>query len=183
MLVEPPGPQLLAGRTSTDRLRLAAAAAALVLAATSSGEVVALAVLLGVVAGDVFAFAACLLGAMAVVARWGTGSLPALAGGQAVAGAAGLFGSGAAVGSAWYAGAAFVLASPGGWLAVPFGVAAGAVVAGPAVLSLATAGERLAAAVVGVGVAVLLPRFVPRRLAVRVGAALGLLAAVLAAGR
>lgn len=182
MLVEPPRSQLLAGRTRTDRLRLAAAAAALVLAATSSGEAIVLAVLLGAVAGDVFAFGAVLLAALSVVTRWGTGSLAALAGGQAVVGPAGLFGTGAAVGSAWYAGVAIVLVSPGGWLAVPFGVAAGLLVAGPAIASPATAGVRAAGAVAGVGAAILCPRVVPARLAGRVAVAFGVLALVLAVG-
>jgi hypothetical protein len=153
-----------------------------VLAATSSGEAIVLAVLLGAVAGDVFAFGAVLLAALSVVARWGTGSLAALAGGQAVVGPAGLFGTAAAVGSAWYAGVAIVLASPGGWLSLPFGVSAGLLVAGPAVASPATAGVRAVGAAVGVAAAVLAPRLVPTRLAVRVAFALAALAVALAVG-
>src|SRR5437764_13550503 len=101
--MEPPGPQLLAGRTGSDRLRLAAAAAALVLAITSSGDVLVMAALLGTVTGDAIAFAAVLLASLSVLARWGTGSLAAVAGGQAVLGAAGVYGTAAAVGPAWSA--------------------------------------------------------------------------------
>ena len=183
MLVESPGPQLLAGRTGTDRLRLAAGAAALVLALTSSGDVLVVAVLLGAVAGDALAFAAVLLAAMAVLARWGTGSLAAVAGGQAVLGAAGVYGTAAAVGSSWYAALTVALASPGGWLSVPFGAVAGLLVAGPGVTGAANGLVRVAGALAGVAAAAVAPRFLPARLAVRVGVALGALALLLAVGR
>jgi hypothetical protein len=153
-----------------------------VLAAASSGDALMVAVLLGAVAGDVFAFGAVLLAATAVLARWGTGSLAALAGGQAVLGPAGVHGTGAAIGSAWYAGAAIVLASPGGWPAIPFGAAAGLVIAGPAVTSVATGATRLGAAALGITAALLVPRFLPARLAGRVGVAFGVLALLLAVG-
>jgi hypothetical protein len=65
---------------------------------------------------------------------------------------------------------------------VPFGAAAGLVVAGPSVTSIASAATRLGAAAVGVGAALVVPRILPARLAVRVGVALGLLALVLAVG-
>jgi hypothetical protein len=140
------------------------------------------AALLGAVAGDAVAFAAVLLAALSVLARWGTGSLAAVAGGQAVLGAAGIYGTAAAVGSAWYAALTVVLASPGGWLSVPFGAVAGLLVAGPGATGAATGLTRSAGALGGVAAAVLLPRYVPARLAGRVGVALGVLALVLAVG-
>ena len=182
MLVEPPRPQLLAGRTGTARLRLAAAAAALVLVGTSSGDVFVVAVLLGAVASDAIGFGALLLATVATVARWGSSGLPALAGGQAVLGAAGVYGTAAAVGSAWYAAATFALVSPGSWLAVPFGATAGLLVAGPGALSGRLALVRAAGALGGVAVALLVPRLVPSRLAARVAVALGALALLLAVG-
>jgi len=141
------------------------------------------AALLGMAAADATAFAAVALAAVAMMVRWGSGSLSALAGGQAVLGPAGLAGSGAAIGAAWYAAVATVLASPGGWLAFPFGAAAAVIVAGPAAVSAGSAAERAGAAVVGVGLALLVPARVKQSLALRVAVAFGALAVALAAGR
>jgi len=142
--------------------------------------VLVVAALLGAATGDAAAFAAVLLAALSVLARWGTGSLAAVAGGQAVLGAAGVYGTAAAVGSSWYAALTVALASPGGWLSVPFGAVAGLLVAGPGVTGAATGLTRLAGVVGGVAAAVLVPRFAGGRLAPRVGVALGALALVLA---
>jgi hypothetical protein len=182
VLVEPPRPKLLAGRTGSARLKLAAGAAALLLAATSSGDLLVVAVLLAAVAGDGVGFVALLLAALATMARWGGSGLPAVAGGQAVLGAAGVYGTAAAAGSAWYAAAAIALVSPGGWFAVPFGATAGLLVAGPAAVSGRLGLVRAAGAVVGMAAALLVPRLVPWRLATRVGVALGALALLLAVG-
>ena len=182
MLVEPPRPKLLAGRTGSARLRLAAVAAALLLAATSSGDVLVVAVLLGAAAGDGVGFVALLLAALATLARWGTSALPAVAGGQAVLGAGGVYGTAAAAGSAWYAAAAVVLVSPGSWFGVPFGVTAGLLVAGPAAVSGRLGIVRAAGAVGGMAAALLVPRLVPWRLATRVAVAFGALALLLGVG-
>src|SRR5207253_8473229 len=100
-------------------------------------------VALALAAGSVLG-ALALVGALGGVAlRWGSSSLGAVAGAQAVLGPAGWTGSAAAVASAWTAAAAVVLASPGErvpglprWLgplaaAVPFGLVTAVVAVGP----------------------------------------------------
>lgn len=153
MLVEPPGADVSARRPhpliglDIPTARLAALAAAAVAAVASRGDVLLLGVVLGVGAGSVVAGAAGVLAGVAVLVRWGSPSLGALAGAQAVLGPAGTTGSAAAAASAWCAASALVLVvrplapDPGGarWLrvgvvlasTVPFGLAAADVVAGP----------------------------------------------------
>jgi hypothetical protein len=115
-------------------------AAAAVVALVSRGDVVVLAVLLGLAAASAIAGAAAAVALGAATVRWGTSSLGAIAGDQAVLGVAGATGSSAAIASAWIAAVALLLAVPprpsvAGWRgrvhAVPFGLAAAAVVAGP----------------------------------------------------
>src|SRR5436190_13971425 len=92
-------------------LRVAALGAAFVLAVVSRGDVVVLAALLGLGVGRP-ASALATAGALgATLVRWGSPSLEAIAGAQAVLGPAGWTGSNAAVAAAWLAGAALVLAS------------------------------------------------------------------------
>ena len=108
------------------------------MAASSTGDALLLGVLLGVAAGRVAAGVAAVLALGSVLLRWGSPSLEALAGAQAVLGPAGTVGTTAAAASAWCAAAALVLAAPRleqqlPWrvgAAVPFGVAAAAVVVG-----------------------------------------------------
>lgn len=113
MLVEPPRPVVppRAGLTisSVDRLRTAAAAAALVLAVTSRGDALGLAVLLAVVAWRPLAAAAAGAALVAVSWRWGSTSLEAIAGAQAVLGPAGVVGPTRAAVGAWLAAGAIVL--------------------------------------------------------------------------
>ena len=159
-------------------LRLTAAGAAVVLAVSSTGHVAVLAVLLAVLVGQPAAVGAVLLAGIALLERWGTPSLDAVAGAQSVLGPGGFVGPRAAAASAWFAALALVLASPrlasddadsaampgptrrrlppGGALvaALALGAAAAAAVAGPdfetgGLLRLgATAGAVLVAAVV-----------------------------------
>jgi hypothetical protein len=82
------------------------------LALASSGHVVALAVLLSVVVAHPAAVGAVLLAGLAVLQRWGTPSLDAIAGAQSVLGPGGVVGPQAAATSAWFAAAALVLATP-----------------------------------------------------------------------
>lgn len=72
----------------------------------------ALAVLLAVVVASPAAVGAVLFAGLAVLARWGTASLGAVAGAQSVLGPGGVVGPAAAAASAWLAAAALVLASP-----------------------------------------------------------------------
>ena len=114
MLVEPPGPVLppRAGLTiSADRLRTAAAAAALVLAVTSRGDALGLAVLLAVVAWRPVAAAAVGLALVATSWRWGSTSLEAIAGAQTVLGPAGVVEPTSAAAASWLAAGAIVLAA------------------------------------------------------------------------
>jgi hypothetical protein len=121
--------------------RTALLAAALVLAATSRGDVVVLTLLLGFGAGrraSGFASGAALAAALV---RWGSPALGAIAGAQAVLGPAGWTGSPFAVASAWFGAVALVLAAVSfdrssmvatGLSVAPFAIAAADVVVGPA---------------------------------------------------
>jgi hypothetical protein len=121
--------------------RAALLAAALALAVTSRGDVVLLALLLGFGAGRRASGLAAGAALAAVLVRWGSPALGALAGAQAVLGPAGWTGSSAAVASAWLGALALVLAADSlddtsivvTVLSVaPFAVAAADVVVGPA---------------------------------------------------
>lgn len=150
--------------THTDLVRSSAAAAAVVLAVLSLGDALVLAVVLVV--------AAWRLPALAVVPallasswRWGSTSLEALAGAQAVLGPAGLVGPGTAAAASWLAGFAILLAIPGlaprprvGGITDPGGdphapnprLGSNLLRAGPLLVALAT-GVTVAAVVVGPG--------------------------------
>jgi hypothetical protein len=134
-----PVPETATSAGDLPVLRLALGAGALVVAVASRGDVYVLAVLLGFAAGRRRAGLAVALALVASSVRWGSPSLGAIAGAQAVLGPAGWTGSAAAVGSAWFAAAALVLAAAPidrGWpwrmaSVAPFGLAAADVVAGP----------------------------------------------------
>lgn len=87
-------------------------AAALALAVLSRGDALVVAALLGAAAWHLPSAGAVLAALVASSWRWGSTSLEALAGDQAVLGAAGLVGPGRAAASAWLAALAVVLASP-----------------------------------------------------------------------
>jgi hypothetical protein len=148
VLLEPPGPNLppRAGLTISglDLLRGAAAAAALVLALLSRGDTLVLAALLVVMSWRLSAAAIAVPALVAASWRWGSTSLEALAGAQAVLGPAGLVGPTKAAAAAWLAAVALVLLVPArasssaGQVVTSVaigasGAAAALVVAGPAI--------------------------------------------------
>lgn len=147
-------------------VRLGLVAAVVTMVATSTGDVLVLGVALGLLAADGVTGATAVLAGLATVARWSSSSVGALAGGQAVVGAAGWTGAWPSVLSSWVAALALVLVCPRGRAeAVAFGVVAAALVAGPAVGgSLATLAFRVGASAVGVVAASLAARRSPRRL-------------------
>lgn len=199
--LEPPGshvPALTGTLAALGPLRLGAAGAAGVLALSSTGHVLALAVLLAVLVAQPAAVGAVLLAGIAILQRWGSPSLEAVAGAQSVLGPGGLVGPQAAAASAWLAGIALVLAAArptgidpddaptgtgkprlgGGTLvtSLALGAAAAAAVAGP---DFSSAGVlRLATTIVAVSVATIVASL---RLP-QVTAALALVAGLLAAG-
>ena len=149
MHVEPPGPHLHRGQAASslnaEDLRLAAAAGAGALVLTGRGDAFLLAALLALTALDplqsrvhsrLFSpamYSGVTVGAVAgaLVARWGTSSLPAIGGAQAVLGPAFLVEPVLGAIAVLLAAASLVLVAPGGLLASVFGAVAGIVVAGP----------------------------------------------------
>ena len=185
MLLEPPRADLRHRQVAflgLSPLRAGLAVAAALMAATSVGDVLLVAVALAVVAADVVVGAGVLLAAASVVIRWGSSSLGALAGNQAVLGGAGWSGSIAAAASAGCAAGAVLVATPPGVLpALAFGLGAATVVAGPGIGG--AVGVRVAASIVGVGVAWLLGRLASPPWTRGVAAAAGALAVAMAALR
>ena len=184
--MEPPGADVRGGpeadqvRLSAGPLRLGAAAAAVVLPLTSSGEVVLLACLLGFVAADVLAAVATAAALLALAVRWGSTSLDAISGAQSVLGPGGTVGSLPEVAASWSAATALVLAAPRGWWpAAAFGTTAALAVAGtsgdPADVAL-----RLVACAAGVAVTMAAGRRAATGTARRAAVAAGAAALVLA---
>lgn len=163
LFVEPPGPELPVRSILNDlgprAIYLALAAATVVLGVSSRGDALVLASVLAGVVGLRVAASAVVLAVIASSWRWGSTSLEALSGAQAVLGPAGGVGPATAALGSWLAGVAilFALARPTeveGWFgavevarAAAAGVAVSAVLAGPA-----PGGDLLARAVVGLGV-------------------------------
>ena len=141
MLLEPPGPHVPPRRrlSTPALLRLAAATTALVLAVSSRGDAIGLAVALGLSAWRP-APAIAVAGALTATSwRWGSSSLEAISGAQAVLGPAGWVGPPLAATGSWLAAAAIVAACPSRaargqrlLAALASGAAAAVVVAGPA---------------------------------------------------
>lgn len=150
------------------------------------------------------AVGAVLFAGLALLERWGTTSLDAVAGAQAVLGPGGVVGPPAGAASAWCTAAALVLASP--WVegsdasegrrrrrpspaalvvALATGGAAAAVVAGPGLGAdpALRLGATVAAVVVATVVASLRSRHVTAALALAAGVSAAALAAVVATGR
>ena len=122
-------------------MALGSATGAALLAVTVTGDALFLGVVLGVAALDAVAGATAVLAGIGVLGRWGSTSLAALAGGQAVLGPAGWTGPATAVLSSWAAAAALVLVAPRERVpAAAFGLFAAAVVAGPAVTDVSDVG-------------------------------------------
>ena len=113
MLVEPPRSDLPAGHrlSAESALRLALAAAAVLLAVLSRGDAVVLALVLAVAVWRPLPAAALVAALAASSWRWGSTSMEALAGDQAVLGPAGWVGPGAAAAGSWLAAVALVVAA------------------------------------------------------------------------
>ena len=149
--------------------------AATVAALLSRGDALVLALLLTLATFDLIAGLAAVLAALAVLARLGTTSLAAMAGAQAVLGPAGASGPGLAALSAWLGAAALVVACPGEWTALPFGLAAALIVNGPAAGSGSAFIVRVLAMVAFVDLALAAGRWWPRAVTRPVGVTLGAL--------
>ncbi|HVF75945.1 MAG TPA: hypothetical protein VM938_12945 [Acidimicrobiales bacterium] len=120
---------------------------------TSTGDAFLLALLLGFAARSRLVGATTTAVAVALLARWGSSSLAAAAGAQAVLGPAFLLLPVPSMASTWLAAAALLLVAPVGWLAPLFGATAGLVAAGPGVTSPLDALVRLAALAAGAALA------------------------------
>lgn len=144
-----------------DELRSAAGVGAAALTLTSSGEVVLLAALLGLAAGELMAAVVAMLATGAVALRWGTTSLEAITGAQSVLGPGVTVGPIAAVAATWCAAAALVLVRVRGWGALVFGITAGLVAVGPGPGTLDLALLRGGAAVFGAALAMGAQRWAP----------------------
>ncbi|MGQ0616196.1 MAG: hypothetical protein ACT4PW_04270 [Acidimicrobiia bacterium] len=179
------------GGPPADRVALLAGATAVVVASQGDVVLLAMALVVGLRRPSATVAAAGALAATAV--RWGTTSLDGIAGAQSVLGPGAVTGPTLAIASAWSAAAALLLAAPGpvaalfarwgGAIAVPFGLTAGLVLAGPGTggpLAL-RAGAGLVAVAIGVRV-VAARQATPDldRRAGRAGALLGVAAVVLA---
>ena len=156
MQVEPPRPDVPADVDRAEAeppsaLRLTAAVAAAALAISSTGHLFVLGGALILVAATRVGGVAVLLACTAVLVRWGSPSLAAVAGAQAVLGPAVLVGSATAVASTWLASFAIALTARDRLTAGAFGLAAGAVAAGPTFPH--AFGTRLLGAAIGVAVA------------------------------
>ncbi len=167
-------------RPPDSPLRLATTVAAATVAATSSGEAVLLAVLLGLAAAELGSAVVAATAVVAFALRWGSTSLDAIAGAQAVLGPGGSVGPAGAVAATWCAAVALVVAAPAGWPAIAFGAAAALGVAGPAPGGPADIAVRMGATAAGVAVALVAGRLLPRRPAQAVGIALAGVALLLA---
>jgi len=113
VLLEPPRADLPArsGLTAPAALRLGAAVAALVLAALSRGDAVVLAAGLAIATWRPLPVLSLAGAAAASSWRWGSSSLEAWAGAQAVLGPAGWVGPSTAAAASWAAGVAVLLAA------------------------------------------------------------------------
>jgi hypothetical protein len=122
-------------------VRIAALAAATVLAIASKGDIAVLAAALAITAGAWHSTVAVALGLVAASMRVGASSMRAIAGAQSVLGPAGWNGKVLAVAATWLAALAIVTAArsvlrfDGRWSSVlvglPFGASAAAIAAGP----------------------------------------------------
>jgi hypothetical protein len=149
------------------------------MAGSATGDVLLAALLVGVAAGDAAFGAAAVLAGVAVVVRWGSSSLDAVGGNQAVLGWAGSVGPVVGAASTWLAASAVVLAGRREWPAtVAAAVLAALLVAGPT-----DAGGwwiRVVATLVGGAVGWAAARAVPRRTGVTVSLVAAVAALVLA---
>ena len=142
-------------------MRRAATAAAAVLLLGSIGDGAVVVFLLAMAAADAASVLVAVLVGAATVLRFGSSSLGALAGAQAVLGPGGVVGPARAAASTWLAAAALLVAAPGGLQAVPYGLAAGALVAGPAPRTPSDLLVRAGAALAGGGLGWAAGRWLP----------------------
>ncbi len=175
-------------------LSLGAAVGLAMMTAVSTGDALAAGVLLGLAAADLIAGTVGVLVGIAVIGRWGSSSLAALAGGQAVFGAAGWRGPPGMVVSSSAAAAAVLLVCPRvprpstSRPAMPFvgvvacGIFAAALVAGPATGGNAASviALRVMTSLLGVVLAAVIARVCPRRIAHGAGVVAAVAAAALA---
>ena len=136
----------------------------MVLAVGSIGDGLALAVLLVACSADTAAGLTAGLAFAAMVVRFGSSSLSALAGAQAVLGPAGRVGPWWAAASAWAGASGLIVAAPAGWAAIAFGVVAAQMVAGPSPRTVGDVAVRAGATVGGAGLAWIVARWRPPRL-------------------
>lgn len=169
--------EVVAGR----RLHVALVTAAATVAVTSSGDTFLLAALLGLVAADIAVAGVVALVAASMTIRYGATSLAAAAGAQAVLGPAITTGDVASVASAWAGALALACVGRRGLPLLAFGLAAGAVAAGPDVSNPTDFAIRAGGAVLGLVSAWAAARYLPRRAARWAAAALAALAVALAA--
>lgn len=161
------------------------AAAATVLALAATGDVLLLALLLGVAAATRWSLIAAVGAGLSVLSRWGTTSLAALAGAQHVLGPGLTVGPPRAAAASGLAAVALVVA-PGAPASAPaFAATAALLVAGPAVTTSGGAGDlaiRAGATVLALALTLAARRWAPPRLAGPAAAALGIAAALTGAG-
>jgi hypothetical protein len=122
-----------------------------------------LAVLLGIAAADLAAGVVAVAAILTFAVRWGSTSLDAIAGAQAVLGPGGAVGPVTAAAATWCAATAQVLAAPPGWPAAAFGAAAALGVAGPAPGRPLDVAVRVGATAAAMVVAMAAGRRLPRR--------------------
>jgi len=160
------GPDHRHGERVVVPIRSALLVAALVLAVSSRGDVFVLALVLSLGVGRRASAFAASVALISVMVRWGSPSLAAIAGAQAVLGPAGWTGSRAAVASAWLAAIAVIgatrrgprlLSLASGVSVAPFAVAAADVVAGPSIGG--EIGWRVVATIVAFAVALIVSRW------------------------
>lgn len=138
-------------------LALAAGSGAVALVALATGDVLLLALGLAAVTGTRAAIGPVLV-CLSIGVRAGSVSLAAASGAQAVLGPAGVAGPSLHVVAAWLGSAALVLAARPGPAAIPLGLTAGWVVAGPEVATPRDLAVRAGGALIGVAVAALAAR-------------------------
>ena len=168
---------MVAGR----RLHVALVAATAALAVTSSGDAFMLAALLGLVAADIAVAGVAALVATSLTISYGASSLAAVGGAQGVLGPALSTGDALSVAASWAAALALAFVGPRGLPVLAFGLAAGAVAAGPDVSDVTSLAIRVGGALLGLALAGGAARYTPRRVARWVGAVLAVLSVGLAA--
>ncbi len=178
--MESPGAYLHARRANgVELLKLGATGAAAALLLTTSGDAFVVVALLGLASLEVTSTAVAAAAFTAVLLRWGSSGLAAVAGAQGVLGPAIAVAPWTGAASAGAAATALICVAPPGPPALAFGLAAGVVASGPAGTSTTRLAIRLGAGIVGALLAFAVARRpVGRRR--RLGVVAGVLAVALA---